>query len=102
MALKSNPLEVKVAPYPSPGTRGIFVEKSVIAINPLKYKIQDFNPAIGGKALNYPTILGTDLAVTFISIGSNMINLKAGDRVLAHTPGSAMGIPQNSAFQKYV
>jgi len=99
---KSTPLEVKEAPYPTPGATDIVVETAAVAINPLEYKIQDFNPAIGGKALNYPTVLGSDLAGTVISVGSDVMNCKTGDRVLAHAPGSAMGMPERSAFQKYV
>lgn len=49
---KKTPLEVKEAPYPTPGANDIIVRTHSVAINPLEYKIQDTNPALGGKHIS--------------------------------------------------
>lgn len=99
---RASPLEVKEAPYPSPGPKDIIVQTSVIAINPLEYKIQDHNPAVAGRPIQYPTILGADLGGTIISIGSEVTARKVGERVIANAPGVGMGEPARSAFQQFV
>lgn len=54
---KVSPLEVKEAPYTSPGPGQIVIKTLVMAVNPLKYKIQDCDPPVGGKEIQYPTNL---------------------------------------------
>jgi len=100
-APKASPLEVREAPYPSPGPTDVVVKVGVVAINPLEYKIQDNDPPIGGKALQYPTILGADLAGTVVSVGSEVTTRKLGDRIIANANGAQSGKPAMSAFQHF-
>lgn len=100
--LKVSPLEVREAPYPSPGPKDLIVQTAAVAINPLEYKIQDYNPPIGGRAIQYPTIFGSDMAGTIVSVGSEVTMYKVGQRVMGHTHGISTGKPANSAFQHVV
>ena len=99
---KVSPFEVKEAPYPSAGPGEVVIETAVVAINPLEYKIQDTNPAIGGKEIQYPTILGADLSGTIIAVGAGVKDRKVGDRVIANANGAQTGRPAMSAFQRFV
>ena len=101
-APRASPLEVNEAPYPSPGPKELVVQAAAVAINPMEFKIQDYNPAIGGKSLQYPTILGSDMAGTILEVGSEVTSRKAGERIMAHTPGASIGKPSMSAFQHVV
>lgn len=92
-------LIVKEAPYPSPGPKELVVQAAAVAINPLEHKIQDSNPPIGGKTIQYPTILGSDLTGTIISVGSDVTTRRVGERICAHTHGVSVGDPAKSAFQ---
>ncbi|KAK5111934.1 hypothetical protein LTR85_011681 [Meristemomyces frigidus] len=98
----ASPLEVKKAPYPSPGPKDLIVQTAAVAINPLEYKIQDYNPPIGGRAIQYPTILGSDMAGTIVEIGSDVTACKVGERIMAHAHGVSIGQPAKSAFQLFV
>ncbi|KAK4495548.1 hypothetical protein PRZ48_013880 [Zasmidium cellare] len=94
--------QVEEAPYTSPGAKEIIVKTAAVAINPLEYKIQDYNPPVGGNEIKYPTILGSDLAGTVVELGSAVSKWKVGDRVMAHTFGAVIGKPAQAAFQEHV
>ncbi|KAM0123396.1 hypothetical protein ACHAP3_011166 [Botrytis cinerea] len=68
---KSNPLEVRKAPYPSPEPHTVVVKNHTIAINPVDWKLQDyaFIPLV------YPFILGSDVAGEFFEVGSGVTNV---------------------------
>ncbi|KAK8902059.1 hypothetical protein QC760_009541 [Botrytis cinerea] len=68
---KSNPLEVRKAPYPSPEPHTVVVKNHTIAINPVDWKLQDyaFIPLV------YPFILGSDVAGEFVEVGSGVTNV---------------------------
>lgn len=102
MGPKVSPIEVKDAAYPHPGPKDIVVQTVAVAINPIDYKIQDYNPAIGGKDIEYPAILGADLAGIIVSVGSEVATRKVGERVMANAPGISIGEPARSAFQHFV
>lgn len=97
---KANPLVVKPAPYPSLGPQDAIVKVVAVAINPLEYKIQDYNPPIGGVALHYPTILGADLAGVVVEAGTESF-YKIGDRLMTNSSGALTGDPSKSAFQHF-
>ena len=101
LAAKASPLEVKEAPYPAPGPKDIVVQSAAVALNPLDYKIQDYNPVLI-QPIQYPTILGCDLAGTIVAVGSEVATRKVGERVIAHCIGYAIGQPAGSAFQHFV
>nr|POE63248.1 dehydrogenase azaj [Quercus suber] len=102
MAPKANPLEVKEAPFPTPGPKELVVHVAAVAINPMEYKVQDYNPALGGRETQYPMILGSDVAGTIVSIGQEVTGRKIGQRVCAHTVGLHAGKPAMGAFQNFV
>lgn len=99
---KNTPLIVKEAPYPCPRSDEVVIRTSAVAINPLDFKIQDHNPPIAGKPIQYPSILGADLAGTVVSVGGDVTTRKVGERVIANAPGVSMGNPSMSAFQHFV
>lgn len=99
---KSRSLIVKEAQYPSPSPKELVIKTKVVAINPLDFKIQDHNPPIAGKPIQYPTILGADLAGTVVSVGQDVTTRKVGQRVVANAPGVSIGKPAMSAFQHFV
>lgn len=98
----SRPLIVKEAPYPSPSANELVIKTEAVAINPLDFKIQDHNPPIAGKAIQYPTILGADLAGNIVSVGQDVTTRKVGERVIANAPGVGIGDSSMSAFQHFV
>jgi NADPH:quinone reductase-like Zn-dependent oxidoreductase len=97
-----SPLVVKEAPYPSPGANQLVIQTKAVAINPLDFKIQDHNPLIAGEIIQYPTILGADLAGTIVSVGQDVTTRKVGERVIANAPGVSTGNSSMSAFQHFV
>ncbi|KAI9731740.1 MAG: hypothetical protein M1834_004529 [Cirrosporium novae-zelandiae] len=93
------PLEVKSAPYTSPGENEVVIKNGAVAINPVDWAIQAVGTALFSW-ITYPTILGQDIAGEVVEVGSAVSRFKIGDRVLGH----ALGIecrPHVSAFQEY-
>ena len=95
-------LEVGPAPYTPPGDDQIVIRNHAVAINPLDWIIQ----VVGNltyRWLNYPTVLGSDVAGEVAEAGKAVTRFRAGDRVLGHAVGtdkdsnSAAG----GAFQQY-
>ena len=76
---KVYPFEVKEAPMPKPGADEVVIRNYATAINPIDWKLQ--REAIF--PLKYPTILGCDVAGEVIEVGSDVANVKKGDRVTA-------------------
>ncbi|ETN36973.1 uncharacterized protein HMPREF1541_07961 [Cyphellophora europaea CBS 101466] len=88
--------EVRSAPLATPGAGQILVRNSAIAINPIDYKLQK----LAIYPLNYPAILGEDVAGTVVSIGPGVARLKPGDRVIGCTAGFATKDDTEQAFQE--
>jgi NADPH:quinone reductase-like Zn-dependent oxidoreductase len=93
---------VKEAPYPAPGANELIVRNHAVAINPLDVKIQDHNPQIAGRTIQYPMILGADLAGTIVSTGQEVSTREVGERIVANAPGVSIGDCSRSAFQHFV
>lgn len=92
------PFVVREAPYTPSDADQVVIENQAAAINPIDWKAQTHNsPSLG---LQYPTILGFDVAGTIVEIGSNVQNLAVGDRVLAHCFGSITKTLSQAGFQK--
>nr|POE82749.1 dehydrogenase azaj [Quercus suber] len=102
MSPKANPLEVREAPSPVPGPRDLVLQVAAVAINPMEFKVQDYDPPLGGRKTSYPTVLGSDVAGTVVLMGEEVVNRKIGQRVCAHTTGLHTGKPAMGGFQKYV
>jgi NADPH:quinone reductase-like Zn-dependent oxidoreductase len=95
-------LEVGPAPYTSPGPDQIVVRNRAVAINPLDWIIQvEGNLTYGW--LNYPTVLGSDVAGEVTEVGSAVTRFQVGDRVLGHAVGTDKDAnnPAEGAFQQY-
>ncbi|KAG0646664.1 Dehydrogenase azaJ [Hyphodiscus hymeniophilus] len=97
-AEKATPLEVKEAPYTSPGENEILIRNGAVAINPVDWAIQARGSALFSW-LKYPTILGSDIAGEVVEVGSAVTRFKVGDRVLgmATDPNE----PSRRGFQTY-
>ncbi|KAK4943256.1 hypothetical protein LTR10_017098 [Elasticomyces elasticus] len=94
---KAHPFEVKAAPMPTPTENEIFVRNHAVAINPVDGSLQ----TLAWFPLDYPTVLGQDVAGEVVSIGPNVTRFKQGDRVLGHGVGMATKRIQDCAFQAY-
>ncbi|KAI0903559.1 zinc-binding oxidoreductase CipB [Ustulina deusta] len=97
MGAKSHPFQVKEAPMWTPGSGEILVRNSAAAINPVDGSLQTsaFWP------LNYPAILGQDVAGQVVAVGADVTRFREGDRVLGHALGMATKRNQDSGFQLY-
>jgi NADPH:quinone reductase-like Zn-dependent oxidoreductase len=96
MADKATPLEVKSAPYQSPGEHQIVIKNRAIAINPVDWAIQ----ARGNEyftSIKYPYIGGSDAAGEIVEIGGSVTRFKVGDRVV----GMTLCLLEQGAFQEY-
>lgn len=99
---KIYPLDVREAPYTSPGFGQITIKNEAIALNPLEYIKQTIGDFLYGW-IKYPFVMGADVAGTVVEVGPDVTRFKAGDRVVAFATGmekkhnsSAM-----SGFQNY-
>src|SRR4051794_34450982 len=72
-------LEVRSADIGKPGADEVLIKVRAIALNPVDYFMRDY----GILVQNWPTILGTDLAGEVEEVGSDVTDLKKGQRVLA-------------------
>lgn len=93
---KAPQLEIKAADYPSPIETQIVVKTHTVAINSIDWKIQDMGTDMFS-FLQYPLVLGWDVAGEVVEIGSGIKRFKVGDRVL----GLSFGWSKNGGFQEY-
>ena len=96
-AAKSKPFEVKDAPLWTPAENEILVKNHAVAINPVDGSLQSF----AWLPLNYPTILGSDVAGEVVAVGPEVTRFKQGDRVVGHAVGLGTKRNQHNAFQAY-
>lgn len=95
-------LEVGPAPYTPPGPDQIVVRNHAVAINPLDWIIQ-VEGNLAYRWLNYPTVLGSDVAGEVVETGKAVTRFRVGDRVLGHAVGTDKdsNSAAESAFQHY-
>ncbi|RDW87088.1 zinc-binding alcohol dehydrogenase family protein [Aspergillus mulundensis] len=94
---KAHPFQVKDAPSYTPEENEILVKNHAVAINPIDGSLQS-------KAwwpMNYPTILGQDVAGEVVQVGRSVTRFQPGDRVVGLAVGLATKRIQHSAFQAY-
>ena len=96
-AAKSHPFQVKPAPLEDPAENEILVRNHAVAINPVDGALQSF----AFFALEYPAILGQDVAGEVVAVGPKVTQLKTGTRVLGHGVGMATKRARDNAFQAY-
>lgn len=94
---RTHPFEVKPAPLSTPGDGEILVRNHAVAVNLIDSMVQKtaFHP------VDYPAILGQDLAGEVIAIGPNVTRFKRGDRVVGHAVIYGSGHAREGAFQNY-
>lgn len=80
----------------TPGENEILIRNHAVAINPIDGLLQ----TLAVFPLNYPTILGCDVAGEIVAVGSN-VHFKVGNRVLGHAPGVTTQRTEENAFQAY-
>lgn len=96
-APKARPLEVKPSTIGVPGDDHILIKNRAVAINPIDGKLQ----ALALYPLNYPEILGQDVAGEVIEVGPNVTRFKKGDRVLGNAIGFHTKRNEEKGFQAY-
>lgn len=96
-------LTIREAPMPAPGPDQLLVEVRALAVNPLDAIIQSNGTVMYGW-LQYPVILGEDVAGIVVETGANVDGFAPGDRVVAYAMGLEKGrdAVSESGFQKYV
>jgi NADPH:quinone reductase-like Zn-dependent oxidoreductase len=94
---KAHPLEVKAAPVYTPGPNEILVRNRAVAMNP----IDNMTQLRGIFPLQYPAILGQDVAGDVMAVGPNVTRFKEGDRVVGHSVVFATQEQRDGAFQTY-
>ncbi|OIW31197.1 zinc-binding oxidoreductase CipB [Coniochaeta ligniaria NRRL 30616] len=97
MAPKARPFEIKPAPLGTPGENQILIRNHAIAINPIDAKIQQGIPY----PMDYPAILGQDVAGEVVALGPNVTRFKEGDRVTGAAAGFFTKRNEEKAFQTY-
>jgi NADPH:quinone reductase-like Zn-dependent oxidoreductase len=96
------PLEVRSAPYPQPREGEIVVRNHAVAINPVDWGIQLLGRLLFSW-INYPCILGGDLAGEVVEVGKGVTRFSVGDRVLGLAVGTdkARNSSAEGSFQEY-
>ena len=95
-------LEVGTAPYTPPGDDQIVIHNHAVAISPLDWIIQ-VEGTLTYRWLNYPTVLGSDVAGEVVEVGRAVTRFGVGDRVLGHATGTDKdsNSAAEGAFQQY-
>jgi NADPH:quinone reductase-like Zn-dependent oxidoreductase len=78
-APKAHPLVVQPHPYPELHDGTVIIKTHAIAINPADQKFQQ----LAMFPLEYPLVLGFDVAGEVVEVGKGVEGLDVGDRVLA-------------------
>lgn len=85
---KAPNLEVREAANTPLQPTAIRIRVHALAINPVDHILQTHGTALAFPWLNYPLVLGSDVAGTVVEIGSAVQNLNIGDRVLGQCIGT--------------
>jgi NADPH:quinone reductase-like Zn-dependent oxidoreductase len=99
---QGKPLEVREAPYTTPGPNQVVVKNAAVAINPVDWLIPNVVKMFGPH-IKLPFVFGDDCAGTVVEVGQGVSSLKVGDRVL----GLAVSFDKRSnkasegGFQEY-
>ncbi|KAK5122888.1 hypothetical protein LTR85_003453 [Meristemomyces frigidus] len=93
---KCAPFTVDEAPMPEPEANEVVIRVRAVAINPVDAAIQ----SMGIIVEDYPAVVGCDVAGDITTVGSDISDLKPGDRVLACLDLEAKRVNKGS-FQLY-
>ncbi|KIW06957.1 uncharacterized protein PV09_02616 [Verruconis gallopava] len=99
VAEKARPLQVRPAPPPPPNLAAneVVIKVAFAAVNPTDYKMQDA-PYF---RVEYPFILGTDVAGTVVRLGSDVTRFRIGQRVIGHCDSLLTHKPARAGYQLY-
>lgn len=98
-AEKSPALSVGPAPYTPPSPTQLVVRNYALGINLVDWALQQMGSSLF-PWVQYPTILGCDIAGEVVEVGSAITRFKPGDRVVA-AAGGLTGGPAQGGFQIY-
>jgi NADPH:quinone reductase-like Zn-dependent oxidoreductase len=99
---QGKPLEVREAPYTTPGPNEVVVKNAAIAVNPIDWLtpnvVSMFAPQV-----KLPFVFGEDCAGTVVEVGQDVNSLRVGDRVLGLAVSSDKRSNKSSegAFQEH-
>jgi NADPH:quinone reductase-like Zn-dependent oxidoreductase len=96
-AAKAASFEVRPAPLWTPAEGEILVKNGAVAINPVDGSLQAF----AWFPMQYPTILGQDIAGEVVAVGAEVTRFTIGDRVLGQALGMTTQREQDHGFQQY-
>jgi len=102
LAKPGTKFEVGPAPYTSPASDEVVVRTRAVAVNPF-----DGLPALVFRIvlpwLNYPAVIGSDVAGEIVEVGSGITRFTVGDRVVGHAGSVEKSVnqPAAGAFQHY-
>ncbi|OKL57463.1 hypothetical protein UA08_06933 [Talaromyces atroroseus] len=91
------PLEIGPGPQPDPAEDEVVIKVSYAAANPLDWRLQDGLPF----PMDFPNILGADVAGTVVQLGSKVTRFQLGQRVLGLCNGLVVNKRANSGWQRY-
>ena len=93
-----HPLRIGVADLPELAANEILIRNAAIAINPIDWILQEIALL---PWLEYPAILGSDVAGEVEAVGRGVERFKAGDRVIGQAVGTTVNEPAQGAFQHH-
>ncbi|SCU90858.1 LAFA_0F00540g1_1 [Lachancea sp. 'fantastica'] len=99
-AEKTTPLEVKPAEYTSPNEKEIVVKNYAVALNLVDGARQTMGNALFGW-VQYPCILGSDVAGVVVEVGPNVTEFEIGDKILGMASALVSNRAAEAAFQTY-
>ncbi|KAH7208331.1 chaperonin 10-like protein [Fusarium oxysporum Fo47] len=97
LASKAKPLVVQDAPMPKPGPMQVVIQSKVIALNPVEWKVQDFDFFHN----KYPLIMGADVGGLIEEVGEGISHLHKGQRVIGYCMVLGVNDARFGAYQRY-
>jgi NADPH:quinone reductase-like Zn-dependent oxidoreductase len=83
-------LVVGPSPVPTPGPGQVVVQVRAVAVNPLDAIVQS-NGRLMYRWLDYPVVLGEDVAGVVVAVGEGAHRFAVGDRLVAYATGLEKG-----------
>lgn len=82
VSAKAQPLEVKEAPYPTLDSDEIIIRAGAVAVNPVDWTLQEQAGGAFFEMIQFPCVLGHDVAGEVVEVGADVTRFQPGDRVL--------------------
>ncbi|KAH8659764.1 putative alcohol dehydrogenase [Xylariales sp. PMI_506] len=91
-------IEVGPTDLPIPGPGELLIKVSLVAVQPVEYKIQK---AILSIPLTYPAILGFTFTGVVVKTGPGVIRFNVGDRIVTNGAGPFIDDARFGGYQRY-